>query len=141
VVEAGLPQPGDGVLERPDAGEDELPGVGDAVRVGGNLRGVADRLERLLDAPQVGHPVIDDDDLHGSPRSPATADPGLFTPARAATSRRVPSRAAPTPATSRSRSESPPGASPSPPARTPFRSATATGTARTRQAPPRFPGR
>ena len=60
VAEAGVAELGDGVPERPDPGQHHLVGGRHPVRVRGYLGRRPDRLERLLDAPQVGHPVIDD---------------------------------------------------------------------------------
>ena len=67
VAQPGPAQLGDGVGEGPDAGQDHLRGRADAVRVAADLGRVADGLDRLLDAPEVAHPVVDDDDH--APRS------------------------------------------------------------------------
>src|SRR5262249_32294512 len=60
-IEAGLTQAGDGVLECPDAGEDELVRGGDRFRIARDLSRGPDPLEPFLDTAQVGHPIIDDD--------------------------------------------------------------------------------
>ena len=70
----GLVQPGDGVAEGADARQHDLVRLGDAVGIAADLGVVADLLERLLHAAQIGHAVIDNEDilhplsLHGGNR-------------------------------------------------------------------------
>src|SRR5262249_16070152 len=74
----GLAQPGNGVAEGADAGQHDLVGLRDAVGVGADLGRKAELLEGLLHAAQVGHAVINDDDLfHGAPAtfSPSSGSP------------------------------------------------------------------
>src|SRR5439155_16173897 len=61
--EAGVVQLGDRVAKGADAGENEPGGVRDAGGITRDDGGVADALEALLHAPQVGHAVIDDHGL------------------------------------------------------------------------------
>ena len=61
--QAGRPQLGDRIAERADSGENHFFRGANALGVGGDLRGATDFLERFLDAAQVGHSVIDDDDF------------------------------------------------------------------------------
>ncbi len=64
--QSGFMQPSDGVAERADAGQHDLVRLGDAVGIATDDGYVADFLKRLLDATQIGHAVIDDEDLlHG----------------------------------------------------------------------------
>ena len=60
--EVALAEFGHGVFKRPDAGQHDLVGPGDVVRVAGHGRLVPDLLEPLLDTPQVAHSVVDDGD-------------------------------------------------------------------------------
>ena len=53
-------QAGDGVAEGADAGQNNLVGLGNAVRVAADVGRLTDLLERFLHAAQVGHAVIDD---------------------------------------------------------------------------------
>ena len=76
-----LLQLGRGVGEGPDAGQDHLVGAADRVRVGRDLGGVPDRLDRLLDAPEVAHPVVDDGDHGFSRLSPFLAGWSTIVPA------------------------------------------------------------
>ena len=70
-VQAGFPQAADGVLKRPDPRQHQPPGVRDRVRIVGDDRDVAELLERLLHAPQIGHAVINDGDrFHATPATP-----------------------------------------------------------------------
>ena len=59
----GSVQSSDGVAEGADARQHDLVRLGDAVGVAADRRRVADLLERLLHAAQVGHAVVDDEDL------------------------------------------------------------------------------
>ena len=53
------------VGERPDARQDDLRGAAEPFRVACDFRLVADGLDRLLDAAQVAHAVVDDRDHEG----------------------------------------------------------------------------
>src|SRR5205814_1169534 len=61
----------DGIAEGADAGENELVGMGDDLGFAADLGIMAEVLKRLLDAAQVGHAVVDDEDAH---RNNCTSD-------------------------------------------------------------------
>src|SRR5437588_7811512 len=58
-------QPGDSVLKRPHAGQNDLASFRNLIWVAADDGSVANLLQRLLHAAKVAHAVIDDDDgLH-----------------------------------------------------------------------------
>ena len=64
VAQAGAAQFGRGVGEGPHSRQDHLGGAMNLLGVRGDLGGGAHRLDRLLDAPEIPHSVVDDRD-HG----------------------------------------------------------------------------
>ena len=62
LVEPTLADPLHRPREGADAGQDDAVGVTGPVGVGGDPGRGADVLERLLDRPQVSHPVVEDRD-------------------------------------------------------------------------------